>query len=188
MGVQTMGALDSLEKQLDGVFKDLPALPKSAKELLVSWWPYLALILGALQLFAAWGLWGLVNLANTYVGYANELSVAYGGRPIGYTATDSALIYGAIALLMVNAVIFFMAYSPLTKKVKRGWDLIFLATIINVVYGVLQVFVSGRGIGSLIVSLVGSAIGLYLLFQIRSYYGAKKAAKESSAKPEALKK
>lgn len=170
-----MGALQSLEDQLAGLFKDLPALPKGGKDALVQWWPYLALLLGALQLFAAWGLWNLANYANAWLDYASRIA----GTPVGYSDSDKMIIYGGVILLVVNAVIFFMAYAPLTKKLKKGWDLLFLATIINLVYGVVQIFMTGRGIGSFIGSLLGTAIGLYLLFQIRDRYAAKKAAKTS---------
>ncbi|MEK7621486.1 MAG: hypothetical protein AAB395_04015 [Patescibacteria group bacterium] len=174
-----MGALQSLEDQLAGLFKDLPALPKGAKDLLVSWWPYLALILGALQLLAAWGLYQLANWSSAYLDSLNRLSQYTTGTSVGYSDTDKMIIYGGVALLAVNAVIFFMAYSPLTKKAKRGWDLLFLASVINVVYGIVQIFMSGRGIGSFLVSLVGSAIGFYLLFQIRERYSASKTAKKA---------
>ncbi len=170
-----MKALQNLEDQLAGLFKDLPALPRGGKDALVQWWPYLALILGALQLLAAWGLWNLANYANAWLDYTSRIA----GTPVGYSDSDKMIIYGGVILLVVNAVIFFMAYAPLTKKLKKGWDLLFLATIINLVYGVIQIFMTGRGIGSFIGSLIGTAIGLYLLFQIRDRYAAKKSAKTS---------
>lgn len=169
-----MQLVHKIEKQLAPIFKDLPELPKSAKDALVQWWPYIALILGALQLFAAWGLWQLATWSNAWMDYANRVSQYTAGVAV-YTTTDKFIIYGGIVLLLINAVIFFMAYTPLTKKAQRGWDLIFLASLINVVYGFVQIFMTGRGIGSFLVSLVGSAIGFYLLFQIRSRYTSKKA-------------
>lgn len=173
-----MGALQSLEDQLAGLFKDLPPLPKGAKDLLVSWWPYIALAIGVLQLLAAWGLWQAANWSSAYLDSINRLSQYATGTSIGYSDTDRMIIYGGIILLVVNAVIFFMAYSPLTKRAKRGWDLLFLASVINVVYGFIQIFMSGRGVGSFLVSLVGSAIGFYLLFQIRERYAKGKPAKK----------
>lgn len=160
-----MGALQNLEDQLGQLFKDLPALPKGAKDLLVQWWPYVALVLGVLQLLAAIGLFGLITAASAVIIYAGA----------AYTGFSLIAAYAGIALLVVNAVIFFMAFSPLTKKAKRGWDLLFLSSIINALYGVSQVFIGARGIGSLLGSLVGTAIGLYLLFQIRDRYSSSKA-------------
>ncbi len=177
-----MGALKSLEDQLAPLFKDLPALPKGIKDALVQYWPYIALALGVLQILAALSLFGLVTAASTIITYAGYVT----GNP--YTGFTLIAAYSGIALLVVDAVIFFMAFSPLTKRAKRGWDLLFLSTIINAIYGVTQVFIGARGVGSLLGSLLGTAIGLYLLFQIRSYYGASKVAKKASDKPEALKK
>jgi hypothetical protein len=171
MGDTSMGALQKLEDQLAGLFKDLPALPKGAKDALVQYWPYLALLLGILQLLAAWSLWNVANYASKWLDYASSVT----GTSVGYSETDKLIIYGGVVLLTVNAVIFFMAYGPLLKKAKKGWDLLFLTTIINVVYGFVQIFMTSRGIGSFIGSLVGSAIGLYLLFQIRDRYTRKKA-------------
>lgn len=172
-----MGALQSLEDQLSGLFKDLPALPKGAKDALVQYWPYLALALGVLQLLAAWGLWNLASYTNAWLDYASRVA----GTSVGYSDAEKMVIYGGVVLLVANAVIFFMAYAPLLKKAKKGWDLLFLATIINLVYGIVQIFMTSRGIGSFIGSLVGTAIGLYLLFQIRDHYTAKakKATKTS---------
>lgn len=170
-----MGALQKLEDQLGQLFKDLPALPKGAKDLLVQWWPYLALIIGVLQLFAAWSLWQLANWSNALVDYANRLGQYAPGYTAGYSATDKMIIYVGLALLVINGVLFLMAFSPLTKKLKRGWDLLFLASAINVVYAIVQVFMASRGIFSFITSLIGSAIGFYLLFQIRDRYSSSKA-------------
>ena len=174
-----MSTLKTLEKQIGDLFKDLPALPKNIKDFLVQVWPYLALIFGVLQLFAAWGLWGLMRVANPYIEYANELNRYAGVQNIGYSSTDKMIIYSGIAILAVNAVIMLMALSPLKARAQRGWDLLFLATLINVVYGVVQIFISGQGIGSFIMSLLGTAVGLYLLFQVKDMYGSK--SKPSSA-------
>ncbi|MDO8335205.1 MAG: hypothetical protein Q7T74_00260 [Candidatus Saccharibacteria bacterium] len=173
-----MEALHTIEKQLAPLFKDLPAIPKGFKDFLVQYWPYIALFLGVVQLFAAWSLFALVSFASSVINYANTVSV-YTGQPVGYTGLELTAAWVGIAVLVVNAIIFIVAFSPLTKKAKRGWDLLFLATLINAVYGLTQVFISVRGFGGLLSSLVGTAIGLYLLFQIRDRYTAKKAAKTS---------
>lgn len=169
-----MEALHKLEDQLAPLFKDMPALPKGFKDALVQYWPYIALVLGILQLLAAISLFGLVATANTFISYAGYVT----GN--AYTGFSLIAAYAGIVLLLVNAVIFLMAYSPLTKKLKRGWDLLFLSIIINLVYGITQVFIGSRGVSSMLGSLLGTAIGLYLLFQIRSLYTAKKATKATT--------
>lgn len=172
-----MSTLKTIEKQLGDLFKDLPELPKGGKDFLVQFWPYIALIFGVLQLLAALSLWNLMRVASPLIDYANELNRYTNGNYIGYSSTDKIVIYGGIALLLVNAVIFLMAYAPLKARAQKGWDLIFLASLINVLYAVVQIFISTRGIGSFIMSLVGSAVGFYLLFQIKERYGTKPAKK-----------
>lgn len=176
-----MDALHKLEDQLAPLFKDLPEIPKGFKEFLVQYWPIIALVVGALQLLAAIGLLGSVAATSMF------LTTAGYAAGVAYTGINLFAAYIGIALLLINAIIFFLAFSPLTKKAKKGWDLLFLSTIINLVYGASQVFIGYSGFSSLIGSLVGTAIGLYLLFQIRSYYGTKKTAKTTGSKPEALK-
>lgn len=176
-----MEALHKLEDQLAPLFKDLPAIPKGLKDFLVQYWPVIALVVGVLQLLAAIALFGAVTATSAVITAAGYVAGT------AYTGFSLLAAYAGIALLVVDAVIFFLAFSPLTKRLKKGWDLLFLSTIINLVYGVSQVFVGYNGFGGLLGSLVGTAIGLYFLYQIRSYYGTKKAATKES-KPEALKK
>lgn len=168
-----MELVNKLEKQMEGIFKDLPALPKNAKDTLVSALPWIALVFGVLQLLAALGLWRLVSATNVFIDYANDLNQSLGVSAIGYSSADKVVIYGGILILLVDAVILLMAFQPLGKKLKRGWDLLFLSTLINVVYAFTQIFISGRGVGSFIVSLVFSAIGFYFLYQVRELYKKK---------------
>ena len=118
----------------------------------------------------------LADHQGTKINYANQISQYTTGVSVGYSSTDKIVIYGGIALLVINAVIFLMAFAPLKLKAQRGWDLLFLASLINIVYGVAQIFISGRGVGDFILSLIGTAIGLYLLFQVKDYYGKKGSA------------
>lgn len=166
--------LKSIEKSLEGVFKGAPDLPKGAKDWLVSAWPWLALIFGVLQILLAIGLFGVFSVADT----ALETSATYYRIYAGETVTtlssvDKLVVYLGIAMLAVDAVILLMAYPHLVKRARRGWDLLFLAMIINAGYAVVSLFVSGNNFGDFISSILGSAIGLYLLFQIKSAYTAK---------------
>lgn len=162
-----MTSLKSIETKLNDVFKGLPPLPNNGKESLVKAWPWIALIFGVLQLLAAYSLWRLASFVerlNSWVTYYTATS------PL--SATDKAIIYLGVVVLLVDAVILLMAYPHLKTRNRRGWDLLFLGALINVVYGVVQIFINDRGIGSFIFSLLGSAIGFYLLFQVRDKYKA----------------
>lgn len=170
-----MSAVSKLEKQLGDVFKGAPALPANAKESLAAAWPWIALVFGVLQLIAAWGLWDITRRSAELF---DTLSRYYTGRSYGLSSFDKTVIYLGIAVLVVDAVILLMAYPELKKRAKRGWDLLFLGALINVGYSVVSLFIDDRGVGSFIFSLLGSAIGFYLLFQVREKYGVVKSAKK----------
>jgi len=168
-------ALESLEKNLDDVFnKNAPALPAGAKKFIVTYLPYINLILGVLSLVAAWGLWNAAHTVNTLVDYANTLSATYGGEKIS-TNRLTFTVWLALGVLVVEALLYIAAFSGTKARKKSGWNLLYYALLINVVYGVIVLFTDYGGVGSLIGSLIGSAIGAYFLFQIRGSYSAGKA-------------
>jgi hypothetical protein len=138
-------------------------------------WPILALILGILQLLAAWSLWHLGHLVNSLVTYTNALSRVYG---TGVTVNNLGFFYWAgLIVLVVDAVILLIAYPGLKARTMAGWNMLFLASVVNVLYGIFSVFDSVYGgVGKLILTLIGSAIAFYLLFQIRPYYANKAKA------------
>jgi hypothetical protein len=166
-----MTALQTLEKQLAEVFKNAPKLSDSTKEVLAKYWPYIALIGGVLQLIVAWTLFGLTRLfVEPLLDYTRDVYVASTGRTLGPTGFDKTLIYLGIVMLLVDAVILLMAYPKLQQRSKKGWDLLFLAAVLNAVYAVLSLFLYNGGFTSFIGSLIGSAIGFYLLYQVREKY------------------
>lgn len=165
-----MEAVKKLESSLEKVFKDLPHLPESTRSGLASIWPWLALIGGVLQLFAAMALYRLADYASGLYDLANSLSVYYGVQNVGPTSFDKTIIYLGVAVLAVEAVILLMAFPKLQKRQKAGWNLLFLGALINVVYSVLQIFTYNRGMGSFVMSLIGSALGFYLLFEVKGKF------------------
>jgi hypothetical protein len=74
--------------------------------------------------------------------------------------------YLGIAVLAVQIVLMAMSISGLMKREMKGWKFVYYSSLVSVVYGI----VSAYGVGSVIWSLLGSAIGLYILFQVKSYY------------------
>ena len=106
-----MEIIRQIEDTLAGIFKDLPALPKGGKEGLVAIFPWIALIFGIVQLSGAWGLYQLSTLTiNNFALYA------------AITPIEKTMVYFSIAVLIVNAIILLVAFSPLQKKARRGWD------------------------------------------------------------------
>lgn len=169
-----MELVKKIESKLGELYKSAPALSKPTKKSLADAWPWVALVIGVLQLFAAYSLWKFMDdYAAPLFNYVNQYSQLYGGPSIGLSAFDKTVIYVAIAFAVVQAVLFVLAFKPLQAKAKRGWDLFFLATLANVAYAIVTLFVDNRGFGSVLGLVIGSAIGFYFLFQIRELYTGK---------------
>lgn len=113
--------------------------------------------------------------------YANQLSMAAGNGPV--TTSLGLFYYLGLASLLIDGVLLLMAYNPLRAHSKKGWNLLFLAALVNLVYGIIFAFDNNYGnMGNLVSALIGSAIAFYFLFQVRDYYtGAKSADSKSSA-------
>jgi hypothetical protein len=154
------------ETALAGVYKGAPKLSNKVKDTLVNIWPWLALVFGILQLWAAWILWDLTRRVDRVVSYFGT----YLGTNYGYSGKDKFFIYLGIIALLVDAIILLVAFPKLRKREKGGWDLIFLAGLLNVLYAVINFFISGRGFGDFILALLWSAIGFYLIFQVKDKY------------------
>ncbi|MEX0881714.1 MAG: hypothetical protein WEC17_00600 [Candidatus Saccharimonadales bacterium] len=177
-----MALLDGLEKSLEGVFvKSAPKLPERGKEVLVAWLPWINLVLGILTLWAVYWLWQWAHAVNNLVDFTNQFSQVYGGPTI--TGRElTAMVWVGLVVLGVEAVLFLMAFQATRTRSKRGWNLMFYALLVNLVYGILVIFTDYGGVGSFIGYLIGTIIGLWLLFQIRSkYLGHRSAPAEPQA-------
>jgi hypothetical protein len=175
-----MKELQKAEDAIGKALKGLPEISESARESVAKVLPALAIIGGLFQLAAAYWVFKLANVAEQVDNFVKSYSVLTGGV-YGLSSTDKFLIYVGAVVLLVEAVILFMAYSGLKERKKRGWDLLFLGALINVAYSVVSLFITGRGFGSFLFGLIGSAFGFWLLFQVRSKYaGAKSSNKENA--------
>jgi len=171
-----MSTLQKAEESLDKLFKSAPDISDGAKETVAKVLPVLAIIGGLFQLAASYWVFKLAQVAEQVDSFVRSYSVLTGGV-YGLSSTDKFLIYVGAAVLLVEAVILLMAYSGLKDRKKRGWDLLFLSALINVAYSVISLFITGRGFGSFLFGLIGSAIGFWLLFQVKSKYGSSVKAK-----------
>ncbi|MDQ5885686.1 MAG: hypothetical protein QG628_83 [Patescibacteria group bacterium] len=170
-----MGPLQKLEDKLNPMLtKNAPfQIPENAKKWIVKYMPIIGLVVGVLGLFAALALWNAAHAASTLVDYANELSKAYG---TGETVKNVGVsFYLAFIMLLITSIIPIVAYSGLKAHSKtRGWNLLYISALLSLVYGVFNAFYYGSPM-NLISTFIGSAISLYILFQIRSYYQATKS-------------
>lgn len=183
-----MSAVPGVEKKLNEIFvenKSIPALPDGVKKFIVTYLPWFTLIIGVLTLFAALSLWQWAHVANNLIDYANSVSATYGGTQIS-TSRMSIMLWAGLVVLLVEAILYIAAFPGTRAKKKSGWDLLFYAAIINILYGLILLFTDYGGIGQFIFNLIFAAIGLYFLFQIRASYktGATKAANTAPAAPD----
>lgn len=151
-----MEILDTYAKQiskpLEDAYAKVPALPSNIRELLVSIAPWLTLIFGVLMLLTGIGGLGLFTALS-------PLTAMYGG--VGY----SAFLVVSSVVVIVQGVIMLLAFSPLKKRVTRGWNLLLWSEVLSVLSSVVSLRV-----GSVVSAIIGAAIGFYFLFQMKSYY------------------
>ena len=177
-----MSAFASLEKSLDELFvKNGPALPVGFKKWLVKYLPWRTVVSGVLTLLATLSLWNAGHRVNELVDYANQISQTYGGGTVT-AAKLGAGYWLALVTLGIEAILYIAAFPALRQHKKSGWDLMFYALLVNLVYGFFAIFTTYAGVGNFIGSIIGAAIGGYFLFQIRaSYTGSKTSAPAKKA-------
>lgn len=163
------GPLAPVEKALNDVLGEKSGLklPKNAKEGLVKIAPWLSLIGGVLGILSAISLWRAAHQVNVWVDYANQLSAQLGGPT---TNNLGVTFWLSIIMMVIFAALALLAFPGLKDKKKTGWNIAFYSMLAQVVYGVVSLFYSGGGFGSLGLSLVSAGVGFFLLFQVRSYY------------------
>lgn len=141
-------------------------LPANARKALADNLHWLTLFGGVLAALAAWNLY---QLAAWVAGISN---VSMQINPYATPYRDGTLeffVWLGIAVLALEAVLYFIAFSPLKARKKTGWNILYYAVLLNVIYA-FAYFFSNTNVGSLIFSLLGTFVGLYMLFQIRDAY------------------
>ena len=130
--------------------KKAPALPKGAKEFLVKLVPYVVIITVVLTLPAILLLLGLDSLVTLFAPLGGPQSMA-----------EVPNIWIITLLLIPVVILQAMAIPGLFSHKETAWRYLYWAELISIVSGLAQLNVG---------HLIGAAISLYLLFQIRSYY------------------
>lgn len=125
-----------------------PALPKGAKEAIVKFGPWISLVLIIMALPLILGVLGLGAILAPF----SLLGGLQAG--VGYSLS----IIFSVVMLVIEIV----ALPGLFKRQKSAWYLMFYASLV----GALQNLVAFN-LGGLV---IGTLLGLYVLFQIKSYY------------------
>lgn len=132
--------------------KKAPALPKNWKEFIVKISPWLVIVGAVLAAWALIGLFTAMSNLNAAAPYAAAMS----------QITIGPQFYISIALSIAVIVLELLALPGLFARTKKGWNLVFYASLVSAVSSLISM-----NIGSLI---IGTLLSLYILFQIREYY------------------
>lgn len=162
-----MKIVDTADKKLEPYFKDAPKLSESGKTSMVKAWPWIALISGVLQIYASFGLWRLAHPSQTYGAYYESI---YGKGAQVVSGGDKFFIYLGFLLLLVNGVILLLSYQKLAKKLRSGWDLLYLGALVNAGYALISLFITDRGFFHFLFSALASVVIFWLLYQVKNHY------------------
>ncbi len=161
--------LEKLETTLDETLnKKAPKMPESGRKTLAGalWW--LALIGGVGQLYMAWRLWDYWHVYDDALNYSRSLAEAYGLPGPSYDLGFQ--FYLVLITLVVSGALLLLASPALKAMKKSGWNLIFYSLLVNLAYGLVVAFTDYGNFGNLVGAVIGSAIGAYLLFQVREHF------------------
>ncbi len=140
-------SVKQLDKVLEDFFKQLPPLPANAVDVIFKITPWLALIFGILGVLGAISAFGLFSVLAPFA-----VVGGVGNWGLGMVASIGWL---------VSSVMMLLAFPGLKAGKMGGWNLLFWSEIVNIVTSVI-----GISIGS----IIGAAIALYLLYQIKPKY------------------
>lgn len=156
-----MDALKSLEMSLVKATKDLPHLPKGVTTWLVenAWWLVLiGVVIGVLAVFPMIGT----------VMFIGGVSAVYLG--VSYSGMYLVSSWISLAALTATIIIEAMAIQPLKVKQKRGWNLLFAASLLGIVGSLVSAFIVGNIFGGIFTAAITAAISMYVLFELRPHY------------------
>jgi hypothetical protein len=159
-----MESLHKLEDMVEKWLKPLPHLPENWRKWLAenAWWlTLIGVILSVIGIFLLLGPLLFVTAVTTSV-YGVVVAETH-------TGLYMLAIWVSLALLVVVTIIEAFAISPLKALSKKGWDLLFLALVIEVVSSLVSA-VLNISIMSLISAAISAIIGAYVLFEVRSHY------------------
>ena len=143
----------SLFNQLDSTLelylvKKAPALPVGAKEAIVKYGPYITVVMMVMLLPV---LLGVLGLSAFLMPFSYMGGLRYG---LGFSFST---IFSLVVLVMQG-----LALPALFKRQISGWKFMYYVALIQAVQNLLRFDLGGL--------IIGSAISLYILFQIKSYY------------------
>lgn len=175
---KTMESVRKLEETVASWYKNAPHLPVDVSRWIANnvWWLVLVgIIVGALVVLGA--ISATFFAGALLAGLGGALGAAIGG--LAFVAVFISLLFAIVILVLLA-----MAYGPLKAKNKKGWDLLFVVMLLNVVSLAVTLLLTFDIFGTLW-GLLWAAVGGYFLFEIRQYFLSKKVEAKPEPKPAA---
>jgi len=170
-----MASRHRMETKLDELItQSTPNLPDGAKRTLVSWMPGAAAVIGALSLLSAWILFNFAYAGGSLTGDCNAYTVAGCGN--WQASRFSIWLWLSIALVATQGLLFLFSIPFLYFRRRFGWLIMYYTVWIGVGYAGASLLSSLDAFGRSISALVGAAIGMYFLFQVRDFYPVRRHA------------
>jgi hypothetical protein len=129
-------------------YAKLPPLPKKWTEVIVKITPWISLVFGILGVLTSLAAVGILTVLAPFVAV---------GAGVG--AASNGLIGGVLAL--VSSALLLAAFPGTRAKKMSGWNFLFYSEVVSLVANIVAISLGG---------VVGSLIGFYILFQIKSHY------------------
>lgn len=170
--------LNKIEDKFEDWLKPFPHLPIDWRIMIAdnAWWVSLiGLILAIVVMF---------NVAFALLMAFSLLSFVAPFATVYITASNPMLIIGSIVSLIASvATIVFIAMSikPLKNKDKKGWDLMFLASVVSFALSAISGLLMFQ-LSSILGAAIGLVIGMYVLLEVKSYFKEKSPKTKESKK------
>lgn len=163
-----MESISKLENTIGGWMKSFPHLPENARKWIAKYSGIIATVGLGLSILGFIAYVAILLMAMGLLGYLLG--------PIGIYAYSSTIIVTTVIVIVdivVTIALTAMAIKPLKALDKKGWDLLFLLTLISIAFSVVSTVFSLDAY-SIFSGLIGVAISflisMYFLFEIRSYF------------------
>lgn len=166
MAQLTGDAAKKVVTPLEGIFADLPHLPKGVVEFLVKVAPWLVALGGVLSVLSAINMLQLAM--NPFGGVM--------GRFMAEFVQINPLYYWITAVVgVLNGGLAFLAFKPLRERKLDGWMLLFWMEMLGVASSVVSIVLVRGGI---VMTVIGLLIGFYILFEVKPAFKGKSETSE----------
>lgn len=160
------------EQTLVRWYKDMPHLPVGLSKWIAQnlWWIVLVIvIISILNIF-----W----ISLLVVGALLPMGVPANS----YLGDDVMTVWLTMGVLIVGTIAEAVAIVPLRERRKMGWDILLWLNLASFVVSAVICLVTFQ-LFDIVGPLIGLAISLYFLFEIRNYFLESKVTKVSGVKP-----